>query len=191
MAKPQQPELHRSSLSPTDPASVKSRPPAPAAASGDGPAPVPEENRPGHHPEQDQDKPTERFIARTSRRSPAARPAAAGTAAAGSPGSRAPAGRRNSSPAVEAPEDHTAASPPAPGATSGFGLASPLCAVVPALAFADAARRPDGPWKEIGESKARWLAQITLLPVLGSWRYATSVKPRLEAAERAQSLAGA
>ena len=64
MAKPQQPELHRSGLTPADPASSKtktSRVKVPAA-SGDFPAPVPEDNLPGHHPEHEQDKPVEAFV---------------------------------------------------------------------------------------------------------------------------------
>ena len=58
MSKPQQPELHRSGKGATDPASAKAnaevtgRPGAVGAA-----GPVPEDNQPGHHPEQEQDKP--------------------------------------------------------------------------------------------------------------------------------------
>lgn len=58
MSKPQQPELHRSGLGATDPASAK----AAAEVGGAGRAagasgPVPEDNLPGHHPEHEQDKP--------------------------------------------------------------------------------------------------------------------------------------
>lgn len=42
-------------------------------------------------------------------------------------------------------------------------------AIVPALAFADAARRPERAWEETGESRTRWLAEIALAPVVGSW----------------------
>ncbi len=58
MSKPQQPELHRSGKGATDPASAKA-----AAEVGGNPGaggavgPVPEDNLPGHHPEQEQDKP--------------------------------------------------------------------------------------------------------------------------------------
>ncbi len=60
MSKPQQPELHRSGLGATDPASAKTNPEVnPRAGGGEGESagPVPEDNLPGHHPEHDQDKP--------------------------------------------------------------------------------------------------------------------------------------
>ena len=62
MAKPQQPELHRSGKGATDPASAKSHIQAvgPDAASG-ATGPVPEDNQPGHHPEEEQDKPVRRY----------------------------------------------------------------------------------------------------------------------------------
>lgn len=58
MSKPQQPELHRSGLGATDPASAK----AAAEVGGAGPAtgatgPIPEDNMPGHHSAHEQDKP--------------------------------------------------------------------------------------------------------------------------------------
>ncbi len=57
MTKPQQPELRRAGRGATDDDSAKAK----AAASlpeGDGAvAPVPPDNQPGHHPEQEQDKP--------------------------------------------------------------------------------------------------------------------------------------
>lgn len=58
MPKPQQPELHRSGRGASDPASAKTK----AEVAGTGPRSegggrVPEENQPGHHPEQEQDKP--------------------------------------------------------------------------------------------------------------------------------------
>ena len=58
MSKPQQPELHRSGKGATDPASAKANAelndkPGPAGAAG----PIPEDNLPGHHPEEEQDKP--------------------------------------------------------------------------------------------------------------------------------------
>ena len=58
MAKPQQPELHRSGKGATDPASAKARVEvaADADAKGSG-GPIPEDNLPGHHPEHEQDKP--------------------------------------------------------------------------------------------------------------------------------------
>lgn len=80
------------------------------------------------------------------------------------------------------------ASTPPRAAIPGGGFS--LGAIVPALAFADAARRPERAWEETGESRTRWLAEIALVPVVGSWRYMTSVKPLLEAAEKAWDLAG-
>lgn len=56
MSKPQQPELHRSGRTPADPTSAKIAPAASMGAEA-APGPVPEENRPGHHPEVEQDKP--------------------------------------------------------------------------------------------------------------------------------------
>lgn len=59
MSKPQQPELHRSGLGATDPASAK----AAAEVGGAGPATgatgpiLPEDNMPGHHSAHEQDKP--------------------------------------------------------------------------------------------------------------------------------------
>jgi hypothetical protein len=58
MTKPQQPELARNRLGATDQNSAEiraeeSKPPQEAAFGK-----VPEENQPGHHPEQEQDKPT-------------------------------------------------------------------------------------------------------------------------------------
>ncbi len=58
MSKPQQPELHRSGRGATDPASAKTKAEvAGSAPTTPGTGPVPEENLPGHHPEQEQDKP--------------------------------------------------------------------------------------------------------------------------------------
>ena len=59
MTKPQQPERHRSSRDPSDPAHVKARVNAEDANEGeDGrTGPVPPDNQPGHHPEHEQDKP--------------------------------------------------------------------------------------------------------------------------------------
>jgi hypothetical protein len=58
MSKPQQPELHRSGLGPTDPASAKAAAEVGGAGADSGSTgPVPEANRPGHHPEHEQDKP--------------------------------------------------------------------------------------------------------------------------------------
>ncbi len=67
MGRPQQPELNRSGTTPLDPDSlaseVEARGPLPADDVPGGP--VPEANRPGHRPEQDQDKPDARaFVAR-------------------------------------------------------------------------------------------------------------------------------
>jgi hypothetical protein len=58
MSKPQQPELHRSGKGATDPASAKANVEvAGDVGAGGASGPVPEDNQPGHHPEQEQDKP--------------------------------------------------------------------------------------------------------------------------------------
>lgn len=57
MTKPQQPELARSGRGETDPSSVKTRTGGPTDETPPVGA-VPEDNLPGHHPAQDQDKPT-------------------------------------------------------------------------------------------------------------------------------------
>ena len=58
MAKPQQPELHRSGHTAADPASTKtSAEVAGAPESGGATGPIPVDNLPGHHPEHEQDKP--------------------------------------------------------------------------------------------------------------------------------------
>jgi hypothetical protein len=240
MAKSQQPELHRSGLSPADPASAKSHAETAPPATEAGTAPVPEENRPGHHPEQEQDKPVDAFVARTTRRrsrppagasrptserkrsARAAPPQVAPEPSTVTPGSqdrsrrsapprdpsgqsappRDPSGQSapppGSRPVQSAPpaRDRSGRSAPRPGSAPVRPTPAPvldrgaLYVIVPALAMADAARRPDGAWREIGESKARWLAQIALLPGLGPWLYGSSIRPRLEAAERAEGLAG-
>lgn len=56
MATPQQPEVARSGHTPVTPASAKERVDRLPALDG-APGPVPEDNRPGHHPDHDQDKP--------------------------------------------------------------------------------------------------------------------------------------
>jgi hypothetical protein len=178
MAKSQQPELHRSGSSPADPASAKTAadasvvPPATEA----GAAPVPEANRPGHHPEHEQDKPVEAFVARTTRRRPARRtPRSTGEDATGDGTARITPYPR-------------ARAVPGPAVTGGGEKTGALYVMAPAVALADAARRPERAWSEIGESRTRWLAQIALLPGLGPWRYATTIRPRLQAAERAPSI---
>jgi hypothetical protein len=55
-------------------------------------------------------------------------------------------------------------------------------AAVPPLAAWDAVRQPDQAWAEIDESRVRWLTQIVLIPFVGAWRYASTVRPRLEGA---------
>ncbi len=58
MSKPQQPELHRSGRGATDPASAKANAETSADPGAEGAAgPVPEDNQPGHHPAEEQDKP--------------------------------------------------------------------------------------------------------------------------------------
>ena len=64
-------------------------------------------------------------------------------------------------------------------------------AIIPSVALIDAARRPTQAWDDIGESRVSWMVRIAALPVLGAWRYAVQVKPRLEAAAAAASLRGA
>ena len=56
MTKPQQPELRRSGRGATDDDSAKARASRPLDEKGEA-GPVPEANAPGHHPEEDQDKP--------------------------------------------------------------------------------------------------------------------------------------
>ena len=58
MPKPQQPELRRSGLGSTDDDATELRAgDKPGPGEEPGVAPVPEENRAGHHPEHEQDKP--------------------------------------------------------------------------------------------------------------------------------------
>ena len=58
MSKPQQPELHRSGKGATDPARAKANAEVSGGPGAEGATgPVPEDNQPGHHPEQEQDKP--------------------------------------------------------------------------------------------------------------------------------------
>jgi hypothetical protein len=57
MSTPQQPELRRSGRGQTDPASAKADATT-EAPSDEGPTgSIPEANRPGHHPEHEQDRP--------------------------------------------------------------------------------------------------------------------------------------
>jgi hypothetical protein len=58
MSKPQQPELHRSGLGETDPDARKAHLTAESVPDQKGrKGNVPEGSRPGHHPEEEQDKP--------------------------------------------------------------------------------------------------------------------------------------
>lgn len=63
MSKPQQPELHRSGRNQADPhhhgevAAERESVPLSSKTEDSGHAPVPPENRPGHHPDVEQDKP--------------------------------------------------------------------------------------------------------------------------------------
>ncbi|HZT65046.1 MAG TPA: alpha/beta fold hydrolase [Acidimicrobiales bacterium] len=74
MPKPQQPELRRSERGATDSDGAKSGPglAAPPPTS-DAPGPVPEDNRPGHHPDREQDKPVARYRRRAARAADQAR----------------------------------------------------------------------------------------------------------------------
>src|SRR5437899_12922065 len=68
MVKPQQPELRRNDRGATSDDATKERLSAPSApgVDGAGGGPVPEDNRPGHHPDHEQDKPSGRdFAAKT------------------------------------------------------------------------------------------------------------------------------
>ncbi|HZU79077.1 MAG TPA: hypothetical protein VE991_04110 [Acidimicrobiales bacterium] len=56
MSKPQQPEMERHGLGEVDPSAAKTRHGGPTDERGNT-GPVPEANRPGHHPEHEQDKP--------------------------------------------------------------------------------------------------------------------------------------
>jgi hypothetical protein len=140
--------------------------------------PTPEDNRPGHHPEHEQDKPMEAFAAKAeelSRRS------------------RADDGLRNVAEEIgeaDWPEPETE---PVPfGAPSRLRIPGgvPLEALVPALALFDAATRPARIWDDVGESRNAWLARIAFVPLAGPWRYAATVKPRLEAAAAADHMRG-
>jgi len=57
MPKPQQPELSRSGRGATDQDSAKIKAGSEPSDTDQPFGPVPEENRPGHRPEKDQDKP--------------------------------------------------------------------------------------------------------------------------------------
>jgi hypothetical protein len=59
MPKPQQPELRRSGYGATsdDSAKIKAATAEEKAATKGTDGPIPEDNRPGHHPEHEQDKP--------------------------------------------------------------------------------------------------------------------------------------
>ncbi|HLH45592.1 MAG TPA: hypothetical protein VKV25_00450 [Acidimicrobiales bacterium] len=183
MAKPQQPELHRSGLTPADPASAKTgvaTPPAP----GGGPNRIPEANAPGHHPEEEQDKPVDRFeaLAREKAAASRRRPPAAGDPFA-------PAG---ASAEVDEPSAGVTAEPwsPVPPGAGPFALGGiPLGALVPATSLLDAVRRPEAEWEAVGESRLAWMARIALLPVLGGWRYDRGVRRRLdEAGHRSEAV---
>jgi hypothetical protein len=59
MSTPQQPELARSGHTPADPDHAQELA-DPTTARDTAAGPVPDENRPGHHPDHDQDKPNVR-----------------------------------------------------------------------------------------------------------------------------------
>jgi hypothetical protein len=69
MSKPQQPELRRSGRHAGHDDSAKTTLTAQDPnRSGTSGGPIPEDQRPGHHPEQEQDKPTEAFVQRAKER---------------------------------------------------------------------------------------------------------------------------
>ena len=57
MSKPQQPELHRSGRGAVDPASTKTSVEVDQDTSTDASNRIPPENRPGHHPDHEEDQP--------------------------------------------------------------------------------------------------------------------------------------
>ena len=57
MSNPQQPELRRSGKGAPDEGSAKAHVENPQPTDSSGGGHIPEENRPGHHPEKEQDKP--------------------------------------------------------------------------------------------------------------------------------------
>jgi hypothetical protein len=59
MSKPQQPEIARNRRSPADQDSFELKAQETGQPSDQGQGRVPEANRPGHHPEKEQDKPLE------------------------------------------------------------------------------------------------------------------------------------
>lgn len=177
MARPQQPELARSGTGASDPASAKARVEVEQAPRDAGaPGPVPDASAPGHHPEREQDRPTQRFAARAA--ALGAKGRAAVTRAAGS-------SRQN----VATP--HAGGSAPARiGRSRPAAVPTGMIAMVPPAAFLDAWRLSDRVWDEIGERKTMWLARIALLPLLGSSLYAARVRPRLNAATTALAQTG-
>lgn len=66
MVKPQQPELARSGKGATSDDAVKSFLTAPDKGAGERGigGPIPEDNLPGHHPAEEQDKPVDAFVAK-------------------------------------------------------------------------------------------------------------------------------
>lgn len=59
MTSPQQPELRRSGLGSTEQDAAELRAGDHPAEGAEGLGPVPDDNQPGHHPEQEQDKPAD------------------------------------------------------------------------------------------------------------------------------------
>ncbi|HWE55827.1 MAG TPA: hypothetical protein VG435_09955 [Acidimicrobiales bacterium] len=173
--------------------------------------PIPEDNQPGHHPPVEQDKPIDAFVAKARERTRASARQAAkdATVAKPDPPNRSDIGARTGGdPRAQDGGDSGRAAggrTGSDGASSGYGERQPsgshaglsdilshvpVEAVLPGLALLDATIRPQELWDEIGESRTGWLARIALVPGLGAWRYASSVKPRLAVAARARDLAG-
>lgn len=216
MVTPQEPGLERSGLSAADPASAKGKVGSRPRTSGRT-GRIPADNQPGHHPDHEQDKPLDKFVARAEAQAREAqehrvepqvaehRVAQAEPRAVES-GSRSEAGAESDASTGSSPAEVFAG-----GAATGAGPATGALAVeatgrsglsalrldaivptlVPVLGLVDAARRPSSQWDEIGASKLTWMARIALVPVAGPWAYATSVRPRLDAGARARALAGA
>jgi len=154
--------------------------------------------------------PEARHTAEQDLASPASPPPAA-PAAHESPPSPPASGAPEPPPSPPAsPPPEPPPSPPAPGAPQSsppafghnpvlgpalsvlaFVCDQPITLVaVPPLAVWDALTRPEEVWEEIDESKVGWVSRIVLVPVIGAWRYATGIRPRLEGASVALRLRG-
>ena len=184
MARPQQPELARSGKSASDPASAKARAEVEQTLhDAAAPGPVPDASAPGHHPQHEQDRPTERFAAKAVALGARGRRAVLKDAGP----DRQDAGRERQ----DAPSAGRHARRHIAARTGGTQVVpTGMIAIVPPAAFLDAWRLSDRAWDEIGERKTTWLARIALFPLVGSSLYAARVRPRLHAATTALAETG-